>query len=103
MIDDFAKRCLDAPLDPVADVGCGTGRLSDHLSARGLDVFGVDLSPGMIEVARRTNPHLRFEVGGMEDLRIQDGVLGGLLAWYSLIHTPHQAGCQQWSASSLGC
>ncbi len=42
----------------------------------------------MIDVARRTHPQLRFEVGVMEDLPIQDAALGGLLAWYSLIHTP---------------
>jgi len=71
----------------VADGGCGTGRVSAHLAARGLDVFGVDLSPGMVDVARRTHPQLRFEVGAMEDLPIQEAALGGLLAWYSLIHT----------------
>lgn len=87
MIDDFAERCLDVPRGPVADVGCGTGRVSAHLAARGVDVFGVDLSPGMIDVARRTCPHLRFTVGAAEDLPIQDASLGGLLAWYSLIHT----------------
>ena len=87
MIDDFTRRCLDAPMSPVADVGCGTGRVSAHLTARGVDVFGVDLSPGMIDVARRTHPQLRFEVGAMEDLPIQDAALGGALAWYSLIHT----------------
>lgn len=87
MIDGFADRCLDARLGPVADVGCGPGRVSAHLGARGVDVFGVDLSPVMVDVARRTHPHLRFEVGVMEDLRIPDAALGGLLAWYSLIHT----------------
>jgi ubiquinone/menaquinone biosynthesis C-methylase UbiE len=87
MIDDFAGRCLDARISPVADVGCGTGRVSAHLAARGVDIFGVDLSPGMIDVARRTHPRLRFQVGAMEDLPIQDAALGGLLAWYSLIHT----------------
>jgi len=53
----------------------------------GTDVFGVDLSSGMIDVARRTHSHLRFEVGVMGNLRIQHGVLGCLLVWYSLIHT----------------
>lgn len=87
MIDDFAERCLNARLGPVVDVGCGAGRVSAHLAARGVDVFGLDLSPGMIDVARRTYPHLRFQVGAMEELSIPDATLGGLLAWYSLIHT----------------
>lgn len=87
MIDDFADRCLAAPLGPILDAGCGTGRVSAHLAARGLEVFGVDLSPGMVEVARHTHPQLRFDVGALEDLPIPDASLGGLLAWYSLIHT----------------
>lgn len=87
MIDDFADRCLAAQLGPILDAGCGTGRVSAHLAARGLEVFGVDLSPGMVEVARRTHPQLRFDVGALEDLPVPDASLGGLLAWYSLIHT----------------
>ncbi|PPK98323.1 methyltransferase family protein [Kineococcus xinjiangensis] len=87
MIDDFAARCAAAQLGPVLDAGCGTGRVSAHLAARGLDVSGVDLSPGMVDLARRTRPHLRFDVGALEDLPATDATLGGLLAWYSLIHT----------------
>lgn len=87
VIDDFSARCLNAELGPVADIGCGPGRVTAHLAERGLDVFGIDLSPGMVDVARRTHPHLRFEVGAMEELDLEDGTLGGVLAWYSLIHT----------------
>jgi ubiquinone/menaquinone biosynthesis C-methylase UbiE len=87
MIDDFADRCAVAQLGPVLDAGCGTGRVSAHLAARGLEVSGVDLSPGMVDVARCTHPQLRFDVGALEDLPVPDASLGGLLAWYSLIHT----------------
>ncbi|WP_367134323.1 class I SAM-dependent methyltransferase [Saccharothrix sp. HUAS TT1] len=72
----------------VADVGCGPGRISAHLKHLGVDVFGVDLSPEMVAVARRDHPDLRFEVGSMLDLDLPDGSLGGALAWYSAIHVP---------------
>jgi SAM-dependent methyltransferase len=72
----------------VGDLGCGPGRLTGYLASLGLDVFGVDLSPGMVEVARRTHPALRFEVGSLAALELADGALAGVLAWYSLIHTP---------------
>lgn len=87
MIDDFTDRCAAVSLGPVLDAGCGAGRVSAHLGARGLDVFGIDLSPGMVELARRTYPHLRFDVGELENLTVPDATLGGALAWYSLIHT----------------
>ncbi|WP_405826395.1 methyltransferase domain-containing protein [Streptomyces sp. NBC_00838] len=72
----------------VADVGCGTGRITAHLHRSGVDVFGIDLSPGMIEVARRDHPDLPFALGSMTDLALADDSLTGLIAWYSLIHVP---------------
>jgi SAM-dependent methyltransferase len=73
---------------PVADVGCGPGRITAHLRGLGLDVFGIDLSLGMVEIARREYPGLRFEVGSMTDLGLPDASVAGLIAWYSLIHVP---------------
>jgi SAM-dependent methyltransferase len=75
---------------PVADVGCGPGRITGHLAGLGLAARGIDLSPAMIEVARRDHPGLSFEVGSLLDLDLPDGGLGGLVAWYSLVHTPRE-------------
>lgn len=74
----------------VLEVGCGTGRITEHLHRLGLEVAGMDLSPNMIEVARREYPHLRFGVGSMEALDAGDSSLAGIVAWYSIIHTPPQ-------------
>ncbi|MFF2626907.1 class I SAM-dependent DNA methyltransferase [Kitasatospora griseola] len=76
---------------PVADVGCGPGHVTAHLHGLGLDAFGIDLSPAMIDVARRDRPDLRFEVGSMTDLDLADGSVAGLLAFWSLIHLPDDA------------
>ncbi|MFC4854750.1 class I SAM-dependent methyltransferase [Actinophytocola glycyrrhizae] len=73
---------------PVADVGCGTGRVAAHLHDLGVDVTGLDLSPGMLAAARRTYPHLRFAEATMTALPVADGALGGVIAWYSTIHVP---------------
>ncbi|MBF4995910.1 class I SAM-dependent methyltransferase [Nocardia sp. BSTN01] len=72
----------------VADVGCGAGRITAHLRQLDVDAFGIDLSPRMIEVARREHPDLRFEVGSMTNLALTDASMAGLVAWYSLIHVP---------------
>ncbi|MEV0647794.1 class I SAM-dependent methyltransferase [Phytomonospora sp. NPDC050363] len=72
----------------VVEVGCGPGRMTGPLHELGVNVFGVDLSPGMVAVARERHPNLRFEVGSMAALDIADGTLGGVVAWYSIIHTP---------------
>ncbi|MEO3772969.1 class I SAM-dependent methyltransferase [Micromonospora sp. B9E7] len=84
----FAELVVAAGGGSVADVGCGTGRITAYLHTLGVDAFGIDLSPGMIGVARRDHPGLRFEVGSMTDLDLADGSVAGLIAWYSLIHIP---------------
>ena len=73
---------------PVADVGCGPGRVAAHLDDLGVAAFGIDLAPGMIAVARRLHPRLRFEIGSMLSLSLDNGALGGIVAWYSIIHVP---------------
>ncbi|WP_425565132.1 class I SAM-dependent methyltransferase [Saccharopolyspora taberi] len=75
---------------PVAELGCGSGRVAAHLRDLGLDMSGVDLSPALIELARQEYPDLRFEIGSMDALDLADGALGGIVAWYSVIHAPPQ-------------
>ncbi|MEU3737621.1 class I SAM-dependent methyltransferase [Streptomyces sp. NPDC032198] len=107
LYDELSRGALDAfPLDravlaafaelvsagagPVAELGCGPGRTTAYLRDLGLDVFGIDLSPAMIELARQNHPDLRFELGSMDALDLADGKLNGIVSWYSLIHTPPQ-------------
>jgi SAM-dependent methyltransferase len=84
----FAERVRACAVGPVADVGCGPGRQTARLRDLGVEAFGIDLAPGMIEVAKRAYPELRFEVGSMLDLDLADGSLGGIHASYSIIHVP---------------
>ena len=84
----FADQVRAAGGGPVADVGCGPGLITAHLHGLGVEAFGIDLSPAMIEIARRDHPGLRFEVGSMTDLHLGDSSVAGLIAWYSLIHAP---------------
>ncbi len=72
----------------VADVGCGPGHVTAYLDSLRVSVFGVDLSPKMVELARRTYPDLRFSVGSMTALDLADGELGGIVAWWSILHLP---------------
>ncbi|GAA3528855.1 class I SAM-dependent methyltransferase [Amycolatopsis ultiminotia] len=87
----FADMVRIAGGGSVADVGCGPGHVTAHLHELGIDAFGIDLSPAMIDVARRDHPGLRFEVGSMTDLAVADTSITGLLAWWSLIHVPDDA------------
>ena len=84
----FAERVRLSGGGSVGDLGCGPGRITSHLHDLGLDVFGVDLSPAMVAVARRAHPRLPFEVGSLLALPVHNDALAGAVAWYSVIHTP---------------
>ncbi|MET8755449.1 class I SAM-dependent methyltransferase [Streptomyces sp. NPDC004667] len=88
MLGAFAECVRGGGGGAVADLGCGPGGMTAYLNGLGVRAFGVDLSPAMVAVARRSYPGLRFEVGRMAPLDIADGVLGGVLAWHSTAHTP---------------
>jgi SAM-dependent methyltransferase len=95
LFDELDRKPLDRELlarfarevrGPVCDLGCGPGHVARHLQGLGVDVFGVDLSPGMVEEARRLNPEIEFREGDMLSLEDADGSLGGIVAFYSVVH-----------------
>jgi SAM-dependent methyltransferase len=90
----WLKAAMDAfadtvgPIGPVLDVGCGPGTVTAYLAERGINVSGVDLSPRMIEHARRLHPQCAFTVGSVTDLDFPRASLGGVLGWWSLFNLP---------------
>jgi SAM-dependent methyltransferase len=54
------------------DLGCGTGRWSRLLSARGADVLGVDRSRAMLAEAERRSPGVEFRRMGAVALDLAD-------------------------------
>ena len=65
LLGRIAKLAAGAP---VADVGCGPGHGTALLTACGADVVGIDVSAGMVDVARHRYPDLRFQQGDLTRL-----------------------------------
>ncbi|MDF2759055.1 MAG: Methyltransferase type 11 [Thermomicrobiales bacterium] len=58
----------------IVDLGCGTGALTAQIAAAGADVVGIDASEAMIARARKSYPHLWFEVARGEDFALEEPV-----------------------------
>jgi SAM-dependent methyltransferase len=86
LLDRFAEKVQS--IGPACDIGCGPGHVACYLHERGVRVSGVDLSPVMVEAARRLNPGIEFEQADMRALKFEDEALGGIAAFYSIIHIP---------------
>ncbi|MFI5801750.1 class I SAM-dependent methyltransferase [Streptomyces sp. NPDC051561] len=91
MLAAFAETVRTDERGPLADLGCGPGHITAHLAGLGASVQGIDLSPNMVEQARRAYPTLSFTVGSMTALPLPDAALGGILAYYSTHHTPPES------------
>ena len=70
--------------DPVVEIGCGPGQIGAFVAQRGRRVVGVDLSSEMATLA--TGRLQAALVADMRRLPIATGAVGGILAFYSLIH-----------------
>jgi SAM-dependent methyltransferase len=74
---------------PIADLGCGPGQVGGFLRDTGRQVIGADLSPAMVALAAA-----RLDAAVVADIRalpFADECLGGVVAFYALIHLPrHQ-------------
>ena len=88
ILEAFANDVQRSGPLPVADVGCGPGHVTAHLAELGLDIFGVDNSPILLDVARTANPNLRFELGQLAAIPVDAGSLQAVVSKHSIIHTP---------------
>jgi SAM-dependent methyltransferase len=70
--------------DPVVDAGCGPGQIGAYVRRRGHVVVGLDLSFEMVRrAARRLDSAI---VADMRSLPVMNRTVGGLVAFYSVIH-----------------
>jgi SAM-dependent methyltransferase len=92
----FDRDCLDRlahevrDLGPICDMGCGPGQIARYLHRKGVDTLGVDLSPRMVDEAKRLNPDVHFHQGNMLSLPDADNSWGGIAAFYCIIHIPRE-------------
>jgi ubiquinone/menaquinone biosynthesis C-methylase UbiE len=110
LADEYARRIFNElqhkPLDrellnrfaaevaghgEVCDMGCGPGHVARYLHDAGTNIFGLDLSPRMLEQARRLNPDISFQEGDMMALDLKDGTLAGITAFYAIVNIPQQS------------
>ncbi len=86
LLDLLAERVRGLGL--MCDLGCEPGHVTRYLHERGVSVLGIDLSPRMVELARKLNPGITFEQGNMAALTVEDEAWVGIVAFYSVIHFP---------------
>lgn len=109
LADEYARRFVNElqqkPLDrellsrfarevanpgEVCDIGCGPGHITRYLRDAGTKVFGLDVSPRMLEQARQLYPDICFREGNMLALNLPEGALAGIVAFYAIVNIPKE-------------
>lgn len=73
----------------VADIGCGTGHQVSELSYKNLNVIGIDISPSMIQKAKKNYPNIsnQFKVGdGLDGTLFRDNSFTHILCLYFTVY-----------------
>ncbi|MDE2018969.1 MAG: class I SAM-dependent methyltransferase [Patescibacteria group bacterium] len=74
----------------ILEIGCGNGRDTEEIIKETNDYLGIDISEGMIALAKRKVPNGRFEVADIENFFFPDG-LDIIFAFASLLHVPKES------------
>lgn len=82
----FVLRHLADAEGPVLDLGCGPGHFTHVLHEAGLAATGIDLVPEFVAHARSRYPDVPFRVDSLRAVDAPTATIGGVLAWFSLIH-----------------
>lgn len=91
--DTSDNKYIDIFLDSlegikILDVGCGNGKDCKYISQKGFDINGIDLSVGMLSIAKEKVPNGKFEVMDMTDITYPDDSYDGIISNCSLFHIP---------------
>ena len=86
----------------VLDIATGPGYAAERAATRGARPIGVDISEGMLDVARARQPELEFRRADAEDLPFDAGTFDAAVGGFVLNHLPRPERAIEECARVLG-
>lgn len=85
---DYICNSIGKPNAKLLEIACGPGNIANYLLSKrpDFDIFGIDIAPNMVELAKQNNPTAHFAV--MDSRQIMnldsrfDGIVGGFCLPY---------------------
>lgn len=72
----------------ILDVGCGNGKDCKYILEKGFNINGIDLSIGMLNIAKEKVPNCNFEIMDITEITYPDDSYDGIISNCSLFHIP---------------
>ena len=85
-MDEFKKFINYVPFGNILDIGCGSGVATRNLQEKGLQVYGIDLSDELINIAREESPNSKFRKMDMLKMSFPHEMFDGIWHVASLLH-----------------
>ena len=85
---DYICNSINKQKAKILEIGCGPGNITKYLLTKrpDFDMFGIDIAPNMIELARLNNPTANFAVMDTRQIKTLDmkcdGIIGGFCLPY---------------------
>lgn len=88
---DFVCNSIDKPKAKILEIGCGPGNITKYLLSKRPDfeIFGIDIAPNMIELAKLNNPTAHFAVMDCRQINQLDTKFDGIIGGFCLPYLTH--------------
>lgn len=83
---DFICESVDKSKAKIMEIGCGPGNITKYLLSQRPDfeIFGIDIAPNMVELAKQNNPSAHFSVMDCREINKLDTKFDGIIGGFCL-------------------
>lgn len=83
---DYFCKHIQQPNATILEIGCGPGNITKYLLCKRPDfnIYGIDIAPNMIALAKQHNPTARFAVMDSRQIRTLHTTYDGIIAGFCL-------------------
>lgn len=83
---EFICTFIDKPKAKILEIGCGPGNMTKYLLSKrpDFDIFGIDIAPNMIELAKLNNPSANFAIMDCRQIKSLDKKFDAIIGGFCL-------------------
>lgn len=98
---DFICTFIDKPTAKILEIGCGPGNITKYLLSKRPDfeIFGIDIAPNMVELAKQNNPTAHFAIMDCRQINSLDTKFDGIIGGFCLPYLS-QTECEELISNS---
>jgi 2-polyprenyl-3-methyl-5-hydroxy-6-metoxy-1,4-benzoquinol methylase len=88
---DFICHTIIKPKAKLLEIGCGPGNITKYLLSKrpDYDIFGIDIAPNMVELAKKNNPTASFAIMDSRQIDEIETKYDGIVCGFCLPYLSH--------------